>query len=183
MNTVPQNALRRLPRSFFALTFILISISTNALAQQATLDSLPRAAGWVVYDLENIFTYKQEEKLSQLITNFEKETTVEIAVLTLDTSAITTDNFDAFILAVANRWGVGKAGKDNGVVIGISKGLRYISVQNGYGIEKELTDAETKQIIDTRFLPKFKRGKYYKGTKNGLKALMNELKTTNAATP
>jgi len=182
MNTVPQNALLRLPRTLFAFTLFLISLSTNALAQEATLDSVPKATGWV-NDFENIFTSKQERKLAQLITDFEKETTVEIAILTLDTAMITNDNFDAFILAVANRWGVGKAGKDNGVVIGISKGLRYISVQNGYGIEKELTDAETKQIIDTRFLPKFKRGKYYKGTKNGLKALMNELKITNAATP
>ena len=168
--------------TLFALLFFLISYSTNALAQQPTLDSVPKATGWV-NDFENIFTDKQEQKLSQLIADFEKQTTVEIAVLTLDTIAITNDNFDAYILAVANRWGVGKAGKDNGVVIGISKGLRYISVQNGYGIERELTDAETKQIIDEHFIPKFKRGKYFKGTKAGLQALMTELKTTDAAKP
>ena len=101
-------------------------------------------------------------------------------MLTLNTNDVAVDKFDDYVRMVGNQWGVGKAGKDNGVVIGISRRLRYISIQNGYGIGKELTNAETKQIIDEHFIPKFKRGKYYKGTKAGLEALMNELKTTAA---
>lgn len=113
-----------------------------------------------------------------MIVDFEKKTSVEIAVLTIDTTVVSKDNFDAYVLAVANRWGVGKAGKDNGVMIGISAGHRYMSIQNGYGVEKYLTDAETKCIIDRNFIPQFKRGNYYKGTKSGLKAVMKELDTT-----
>ena len=169
MHTPPHHK----PLLVFCLFLILFS--TKAFSQRA--DTILKTVGWV-NDLENIYTDKQEQKLTRMISDFEKQTTVEIAVLTLDTSVVSKENFDAHILTVANRWGVGKAGKDNGVVIGISAGHRYISIQNGYGVEKQLTDAEIKQIIDNAFIPKFKRGNYYKGTKAGLKALMHELKET-----
>lgn len=52
-------------------------------------------------------------------------------------------------------------------------------IQNGYGIEKILNDGETKQIIDTAFIPSFQDAKYFDGTYNGLVALMNILEQRN----
>jgi uncharacterized protein len=157
-----------------------MSLCTKAFSQTTNNgDTTVKATGWVI-DFENIFTDKQEQKLTQLITDFEKKTTVEIAILTVDTTVVSQDKFDSYILTVANRWGVGKAGKDNGVMIGVSAGHRYMSIQNGHGIKNKLTDADTKRIIDNQFLPQFKRGKYYKGTKAGLKALMKELESAKS---
>jgi uncharacterized protein len=65
--------------------------------------------------------------------------------------------------------------KNNGIVIGISRGYRKMRIQNGKGIESVLTDEETKKIIDTSFIPHFREGKYYEGTINGLKNLMETL--------
>lgn len=158
-----------------ALVFLFMLPLTQTFAQEpAQIDTVAKPLGWV-NDFENIFTDKQEQKLTRLITDFEKKTSVEIAVLTIGSDVVSQDKFDAYVLTLANRWGLGKAGKDNGVMIGISAGQRYMSVQNGYGVEKQLTDAETKRIIDNDFIPKFKRGKYFKGTQAGLKAVMKEL--------
>jgi uncharacterized membrane protein YgcG len=79
-------------------------------------------------------------------------------------------------LTIANNWGIGKKGKNNGILIGISTGLRKIRINNGYGIETKLTDTETKKIINDFILPEFEKGNYFEGTKNGLLALMQKVR-------
>ena len=135
----------------------------------------PNAIGFV-NDFENIFTSKEKSSLDSLVTNFEKATTVEIAIVTLDTNYTVKNQFDEYTLKLANHWGVGKKDKNNGILIGISKSLRKIRIQNGYGIETVLSDSATKVIIDSTFIPQFKKGNFYKGTYNGTLKLMSAVK-------
>ena len=137
-------------------------------------DNPPDSAGFV-NDYENLFTDHEEAILDSLIKNFEKTTTVQIVVITFDTTLTSSDSLDALTLRLGNHWGVGQKNKNNGVVIGISRGYRKMRIQNGYGMEKILSDAETKIIIDTVFIPHFRNGEYYEGTSNGLKILMATL--------
>lgn len=142
--------------------------------RQIFWDSLPKPVGFV-NDFENIYSDKEEKLLDSLIREFENRTTIQIAVITFDTNMTTADSLDALTLRFANDWGVGQKDKNNGVTIGISSGYRRMRIQNGYGIEKILTDNDTKQIIDTAFIPSFRDAKYFEGTFNGLDALMNIL--------
>ena len=127
-------------------------------------------------DFENIFTSNQIIELDSIISRFEKETTNEIAIVTIESSSTTKEDFDNLINTILNNWGVGKKSINNGIVIGISTGLRKIRISNGYGIEAKLTDAETKKIIEENFLPEFKNGKYFEGTRNGLLKLMQKVR-------
>jgi uncharacterized protein len=68
-----------------------------------------------------------------------------------------------------------KKEKNNGILILISTGHRRIRISNGYGIEKILSDTETKEIIDTIILPEFRNGEYFNGTKKGIIALKDKL--------
>ena len=131
--------------------------------------------GWTS-DYGHIFTKEQISELDSIITDFEKQTENEIAIVTIDSSWTTKEKFDSLILSIANFWGVGKKNVNNGIVIGISPGLRKIRISNGYGIEAKLTDADTKKIIDDIILPEFKKGNYFVGTKNGLLKLMQKVR-------
>src|SRR5690554_4169803 len=96
---------------------------------------LPSPKGWV-NDFENIFTKEQAKTLDSLVADYEKRTTTEISVITIPASATDKARFDELTLMIANKWGVGKKEKDNGILIGISKEHRTIRIQNGLGIEK-----------------------------------------------
>lgn len=148
--------------------------NTSSHFKKLFTDSLPAPTSWV-NDFENLFSQTEEEQLDSVIDAFEKKTTAQIAVVTIDTSSIEKDKFDELILRIAKKWGVGQKKKDNGVVIGISKGYRRIRICNGYGIEKVFSDEETKQIIDKYFTPKYKESAYFDGTYEGLTALINIL--------
>lgn len=144
------------------------------LLKKTFTDSLPAPTGWVS-DFENLFSQIQKEQLGSVINTFEKETTAQIAVVTIDTNSIEKDKFDELILRIAKKWEVGQKKKDNGVVIGVSKGYRLIRICNGYGIEKVLSNEETKQIIEKYFTPKYRQSAYFDGTYEGLTALIKTL--------
>jgi uncharacterized protein len=128
--------------------------------------------GWT-RDYEHIFSLPEIIELDSLINKFEKETTIEIAIVTIQSYVATKESFDSLTLSIANQWGVGI---DNGVLIGISKGLRKIRINNGYAVEKKLTDDETKKIIDDIIIPEFKKGNFFEGTKKGLLSLMQKIR-------
>jgi uncharacterized protein len=162
------------------LTIFLTGISSFAQVDSLNIksiasDSIPRASGWV-NDFEKIYTKAEIKSLDSLIGSFEKKKGYEIAIITLDANYTNDTTFDRYITAVANAWGVGKKGKDNGMVIGISSEFGRIRIVNGAGVTLYLSDDATKIIIDTIFIPNFQQGNYYKGTKEALLEIMRKLK-------
>lgn len=154
------------------------SIKEKSLAmfRQIFWDNLPKPINRT-NDYEDLYSDEEQNNLNEIISKFELETTIEIALVTIDTTKTTKDKFEDLSLHIAKTWGIGKKDKDNGVLIAISKGYRKIRIQNGNGIEKIITDNETKEIIDNFFIPDFKKGNYYDGTLKGLVELINLLKS------
>jgi uncharacterized protein len=130
--------------------------------------------GWT-NDYEKLFSEKEILALDSIISDFERKTTIEIAIVTIDTNACTKNIFDDFTLELARIWGVGKKESKNGILIGISKGARKIRIHNAKGIENLISDLETKEIIQNEIIPEFRLGNYFQGTLKGLERLMGIL--------
>jgi uncharacterized protein len=160
-----------LSKILFPVT-LFVSLSLHSQKIKDTI--IPKPIGHV-NDFEKIYSPDEIKTLDSTIIEFEKRTTIQIAIITIDTLMVDRRNFDSWTLKVMNTWGVGQKEKNNGILIGISKGYRRIRIQNGAGIVKILSNQETKEIIDKSFLPFFKDGKYFEGTVNGLQALINKL--------
>jgi uncharacterized protein len=158
------------------LAMLLDSISVHTGQAKAQTPYQPK--GWV-NDYVRLFTLTQQTELDSLISAFEKATTVEIAIVTIDSAHTNKNDFDNYVTALGKRWGVGKKETNNGVVIGICPGLKRIRISTGRGITQQLTDEEAKAIIDNITIPQYKKGNYFEGTKLGLLAVMQELKPTN----
>ena len=161
----------------FLSILILFAYSTfSASCQTADRDanSYPEPIGYV-NDLEHVLSVKEVKELDSLITRFEQQTQIEIAIVTLDSTMTSKDNFEQYTLGLATYWGVGKKDLDNGILIGVSSGLRSIWIHNGYGIEKTITDEATKKIVDDIMIPRFRVGNYFEGIKAGTLELMRQL--------
>jgi uncharacterized protein len=137
-------------------------------------DHPPKPVGWT-NDFEHIFSDSQQRALDKIIGAYEKRTTIEFCVVTLDTNCTDKNKFDALALHLANTWGVGQKEKNNGVTVAISKGYRRIRICNGYGISDVLSDEETETIMNRDFIPYFKKGHYFEATMVGVKSLMATL--------
>ena len=143
--------------------------------RQVFWDNLPKPHNWT-NDYENLFSKEEETKLNQIISDFEKETTVEIAIVTIDTFKVSKEKFEDLSLHIARTWGFGKKETSNGILIAISKGYRQIRIQNGDGITPILSDEETSEIIQNQMIPYFKKEEYFEGTKAAILKLMELLR-------
>ncbi|HVZ55754.1 MAG TPA: TPM domain-containing protein [Chitinophagaceae bacterium] len=137
-------------------------------------DSLPLPLGYV-NDYAHMFTDPQVSFLDSLLAGYERRTPIQVALVTFDSTMTTADSLDLLTRRIADYWGVGQSRAGYGVTIGISRDLRRMRIENGYGIAALLTDEETKQIIDDDFIPGYRKGDYFGGTCAGLQALMNRL--------
>ena len=144
--------------------------------QKEIRDEYPlKFKGWT-NDFDGLFTNSQISYLDSVISKLENETKVEIAIVTVDSSFVSAQDFDKSITEIGNIWGVGKKELQNGIVIGISSSLRKIRISTGYGMEKILTDAICSRIIDEIMIPEFKNAHYFKGTSKALDAITKYLK-------
>jgi len=150
------------------------SQTDNSVSTKTESFKFPESVGYI-NDFENILTDQEERELTAIIKEHESKTGDQISIVTL-TSLEPYDNIEDYSLDLANYWGVGQKEKDNGILIALGKGLRKIRIQNGYGIEKRLTDFETKKIIDEVMIPDFKNDNYFEGLKKGVEAIIEELK-------
>lgn len=141
---------------------------------------LPKASGWV-NDYVSLYLPAQRFTLDSSIALHEQQFSNEIAVVTIDEAMLGRCTLEEYTLNLARAWGVGKKIKNNGILIGIVPALRKIRIENGYGIEKILTNNETKQIIDSVMVPHFKNGHFFEGTRQGLFAIFKKLAKRNSS--
>lgn len=128
-----------------------------------------------VHDDEQIFTPEEVHQLDSTLADCWNRSIAEIAIITIDERHTDNENFDSYVSNNLTAYALGESGKNNGVVIAISKQLRQMRIETGYGIEKILSNEETKKIIDEQFIPEFKEGRYFEGTLNGLTTVIKSL--------
>lgn len=155
--------MRKLPVSLLLLGCLLFVGGHLALA----LD-LPRSAGYV-NDFANLLSADFEEEIEQDLFDFEKETSAEVAIVTVDDLQGTT--VEDFAVRLFEAWGIGQKDKDNGLLILIARSEQKIRLEVGYGLEPVITDARAGDIIRQQMAPDFKIGNYEQGIKNALSVL------------
>lgn len=120
----------------------------------------PQLTGFVT-DNAHIINPEYETKITQLAEKIEKETTVEIAVVTIE--SLEGESREMYALRLFEQAGIGKKDKDNGLLILVTKQEREYRFEVGYGLEGTITDSMKVNIGDRIIAPNFKNGEYGKG--------------------
>lgn len=136
----------------------------------AVARNVPTFSGWVV-DEANLIPSEQRQRIQEKLEQFSQQTTNQVAVLTVD--SLEGEVLEDYANKVARDWGVGKKGKDNGVLLLVSKQDRKMRIEVGYGLEPVLTDLGTHQIQEEVIIPYFKRGDYGGGIEAGVDAILS----------
>ncbi len=149
----------------------LIGLWAFAFTQNTELPTKPK--NWVT-DRANLLSAEQENRLNLLLSQLERETGVEMAVVTVRRVQGTTPK--QFATELFNRWGIGKKGADNGVLLLISLGDRRIEVETGYSLEAILPDSVVGAILDEQVIPRFRNGDYAGGIIAGAEAIAERVR-------
>jgi uncharacterized protein len=117
----------------------------------------------LVNDFAKLLSQDELDKLERELVAYDDSSSTQIAIVTLESI----HGYPAVEFAhdLLNKWGIGQARQDNGVLILVTTEPknREVVIAVGYGLEPYITDALSKRIIETVIIPAFRNGDYYKG--------------------
>lgn len=122
-----------------------------------------------VYDYYHLLSDTEKNDLEQKLIKYSDTTSTQIVVAII--SSTQGENINYLGAQWGEKWGIGRAEEDNGILILLAKDDRKIAINTGYGVEHLLTDAMSKRIIELDIIPYFKQDDYYGGLNRGSDAI------------
>jgi len=145
----------------------------------------PMQPARLVNDFAGLFTASQIQTLEDSLVAFDRATSTQIAVVTV--ASLNGYDVSDFATRLLTQWGVGRKGKDNGVVLLIKprndEGAGKVFIATGYGVEGALPDITAGRIIDNRMMDGLREGDYYKASEAGVKGIMEAVRGEFAGEP
>jgi uncharacterized protein len=135
----------------------------------------PELTGRVV-DEAHILSPACVKTLNEKLKNFEKNTSNQIVVVTLN--SLQGKSIENYGYKLGRKWGIGQKNKNNGVLLIIAPNEKKVRIEVGYGLEGELTDAKAFLIINDIIVPYFKKGDFDTGVTKGVEAIIQTVKGT-----
>lgn len=125
-------------------------------------------------DYSGILSPSEKMALENKLVRFNDTTSNQILVIL--TNDLYGYGISEFADRIGDKWGVGQAEMDNGIVvvikpkIGNNRGLAWIAV--GHGLGGAIPDITAGQIVDFEMIPSFKNNDYYNGIDHATTVLM-----------
>ncbi len=127
-----------------------------------------------LYDYINLLNSSQQNALESKLIRYADSTSTQIVIAIISS----TNGEDISLLGAqwGQKWGIGQADEDNGILIILAKDDRRVDINTGYGIEYRISDLMAERIINRIIIPEFKTGSYYNGLDKGADAIFSALK-------
>lgn len=123
-----------------------------------------------VNDLARMLPPEAAQRLEQKLAAFERETSNQVAVLTVP--SLQGDDIDRFSIRVVEAWKIGQKGRDNGVLLVIAQEERKVRIEVGMGLQGVLPDITAGRIIRDVMRPHLKSGNYDQGIAAGVDSII-----------
>jgi uncharacterized protein len=109
-------------------------------------------------------------QIEAIARELEEKTGAQLAVVTVK-SLDDEDDFD-YAHRLFEKWGIGKKGKDNGVLLFLALGeRRRVRIVTGYGLEGIMPDITAGRILDEYVIPKLRQRDYSSALLAGTQAI------------
>ena len=137
----------------------------NDMAEGESIRGLP-SMNEPVIDQANLLTAEQKQSISQQILKLYQDNKAQIGIVIVPTTG-QEDIFD-YAMRVGEKWQLGSAKRDNGLLMAIAVNDRRIQILTGYGLEGVIPDIVASRIIRNQMTPYFQQGQYAQGIQAGL---------------
>ncbi|WP_418655355.1 TPM domain-containing protein [Acinetobacter higginsii] len=137
----------------------------NDMAEGESIRGLP-TLNQPVIDQAKVLSAAEMQQLNQKILSLYQQGKAQIGVIIVPTTG--QEAIFDFALRTGEKWQLGSAKRDNGLLIAIAVNDRNIQILTGYGLEGVLPDVVLSRIIRNQITPYFKQGQYAQGISAGL---------------
>ena len=155
-------------RQLCAFLFVIVSLLALASsAADAAVLPKPSQREYIV-DTADIVSAEDRAQIEKIGEELREKTKAEIVVVTVATLDGT--DIESYANELFRSWGIGDAKQSNGVLLLIAKDDRKFRIEVGYGLEGEITDGRSGEILD-KMKPYFRDEKYSEGVLNAYQKL------------
>ncbi len=160
------NRMASAARFLIAAIGLAFALQTSAVADP----TFPKLSGRVVDDA-GILSPDAQTRLTAMSQALENKTHDQLVVVTL--KSLQGLEIEQYGYQLGRAWGIGQKGKNNGVLLIIAPKEHKVRIEVGYGLEGDLTDAQSELIIQNVILPDYKKGSFDTGTLAGAATILN----------
>ncbi len=155
------------------VTFLLLYFFVSSSQAQFEIPPIPKKQTSVYQLGIKVLSASEIRSLETKLVRYSDSTSTQIVTIIIPSTKEEDINYLASNWG--EKWGIGQEGKDNGIVLLLARNDRKVAIQAGRGTEARLTDFMSKQIIDSRIIPEFKKGNYYSGLEKGTDGIFEVL--------
>ena len=146
--------------------FVFLFFSKGLGAQELRIPPMSQP----VIDQVGLMSSRVVASLSEILRALHAQTGTQMAILvTQDTQGLSLEEFS---IKIVENWKLGSEKSDRGALLLIVRGERKIRIEVGRGLEGELTDLRSRDIIDNKITPAFRKGDFDLGVTQGLVAMI-----------
>lgn len=146
------------------LAFFLFTFAAAVPAQAEPV--YPALAGRVT-DEAGLLSPQEKADIEADLAALEQASTDQLAVVTV--KSLQGSSIEDYGIDLARKWGIGQKGKDNGILLIVAPNDHKVRIEVGRRLEPIMTDAMSSIIIQNAILPKFRRGDFAGGIKDGVR--------------
>ena len=117
---------------------------------------------------------EEKARLRSIVEEIERDTGAEIAALIVPH----VDDVEAFATAYFNHLGVGKRGRDNGILVLVVGDRRLVRIEVGRGLQDIVTRETAERIIADVMAPQLRHGRFGEAVLRAVEALGHVVRTS-----
>ena len=115
----------------------------------------------LVNDLTGTLSADEVSQLEKKLLAYSDSTSTQVSIVLM--GSVGPYDISDYAIQLAEQWGIGGKGKDNGILILAAMDDRKVFIATGRGMEGAVPDALAKRIVTDMILPNFKMEAYYQG--------------------
>lgn len=131
---------------------------------------MPTLSGPVM-DQVGLLSRDSQQRLSEEIFQFKSKTGVQLQVFIAST--LNDEAIESVAIQIFDKWKLGDAKKDNGILFIVAPNERRMRIEVGQGLEGAVPDVIAKRIIEDVVKPSFQKGQFEAGIFSGVAAIEN----------
>lgn len=158
-------------RYILILASILYSLFFYNILGATGADSLsyPNLTGRVIDDA-NILNPQTIEEITALSKTLGQQESIQLVVVVLKN--LQGRSIEDYGISLARHWKIGQKDTNNGILLILAPNEREVRIEVGYGVEGDLTDALSKQIIEKTMIPFLKENNPNQALLKGTEAIV-----------
>lgn len=132
----------------------------------------PRPGGWVT-DQAHMLDPSTLGRINHMLDQLQRSTQTECALVTVDSAGAM--NPKTYATALFNRWGIGRAGHNDGALMIVFARDRRVEIETGESARRQLTDDEAARLLRTEVVPRMRQNQPAQALEAGINSMLHEL--------